>query len=96
MENPVPEAESMTRLLILVVLIVVTGCDGSATAEPPRGLIPPSRPHGLGDAPKDSRRPPDHNDPMVSCRLGGSISFMLKSGCVNRRGTVIASKGVPH
>lgn len=41
----------MTRLLILVVLIVVTGCDGSATAEPPRGLIPPSRPHGLGDAP---------------------------------------------
>jgi hypothetical protein len=51
---------------------------------------------GLGGAPKDSRRPPDPNDPMVSCRLGGSLSFMLKSGCINRRGTVIASKGVPH
>jgi len=51
---------------------------------------------GLGDAPKDSRRPPDPNDPMVSCRLGGSLSFTLKSSCVNRRGTVLASKGVPH
>lgn len=42
------------------------------------------------------RRPPDPNDPMVLCKLNGSTGYMLKSGCVNRRGTVLASKGVPR
>lgn len=51
---------------------------------------------GLGSGAKDDRRPPDPNDPMVLCRLDGSTGFMLKSGCVNRRGTVVANKGVPH
>lgn len=51
---------------------------------------------GLGGAPKDGRLPPDPNDPMVLCRLDGSTSFMLKSGCIHRRGTVVASKGVPR
>ena len=51
---------------------------------------------GLGEDAKKRRLPPDPNDPMVLCRLGGSNSFMLKSGCLNRRGTVVASKGVAH
>jgi hypothetical protein len=51
---------------------------------------------GLAEDRKDGRLPPDPNDPMVICRLAGSNSFMLKSGCLNRRGTVVASKGVPH
>ena len=51
---------------------------------------------GLEGARQDGRRPPDPNDPMVLCRIGGSSSFMLKSGCLNRRGTVVAGKGVPH
>jgi hypothetical protein len=51
---------------------------------------------GLDGEAKDRRRPPDPNDPMVVCRLGGSTSFMLKSGCLNRSGSVVASKGVPH
>ncbi len=51
---------------------------------------------GLGGKDEHRRLPPDPNDPMVMCRLGGSTSFMLKSGCINRRGSVIASKGVPR
>jgi len=51
---------------------------------------------GLGEDAKNRRLPPDPNDPMVLCRLGGSNSFMLKSGCLNRRGAVVANKGVPH
>jgi hypothetical protein len=51
---------------------------------------------GLGEDAKKRRLPPDPNDPMVLCRLGGSNGFMLKSGCLNRRGTVVASKGVAH
>ncbi|CAG1006971.1 hypothetical protein MYXO_03531 [Myxococcaceae bacterium] len=51
---------------------------------------------GMGEPAKPGRRPPDPNDPMVLCRLGGSNSYMLKSGCINRRGTVVASKGPAH
>ena len=51
---------------------------------------------GLGEPREGSRLPPDPNDPMVLCRLDGSTGFMLKSGCINRRGTVLASKGVPR
>ena len=50
---------------------------------------------GLGSD-ENARRPPDPNDPMVLCRLEGTSGFMLKSGCINRRGTVVANKGVPH
>ena len=50
---------------------------------------------GLGSD-ENVRRPPDPNDPMVLCRLDGTSGFMLKSGCINRRGTVVANKGVPH
>jgi len=51
---------------------------------------------GLGEEAKNRRLPPDPNDPMVLCRLGSSNSFMLKSGCLNRRGVVVANKGVAH
>jgi hypothetical protein len=51
---------------------------------------------GIGGAQQNARRPPDPNDPMVVCRLGGSASFMLKSGCVNRQGVVVANKGAAH
>jgi hypothetical protein len=51
---------------------------------------------GLGEDAKSRRLPPDPNDPLVLCRLGGSNSFMLKSGCLNRQGTVVANKGTPH
>ncbi len=51
---------------------------------------------GLGEDAKNRRLPPDPNDPMVLCRLGSSNSFMLKSGCLNRRGVVVANKGVAH
>lgn len=49
----------------------------------------------LGLEPEDGRRRsrPDPNDPMVLCRLPGSTGYMLKSGCINRQGRVIASKG---
>jgi hypothetical protein len=50
---------------------------------------------GMGDPKEAGHAPKDPNDPMVVCRLGGSTSFMLKSGCLNRLGTVVSSKGVP-
>ncbi len=50
---------------------------------------------GMGEPLEAGRIPKDPNDPMVVCRLGGSTSFMLKSGCLNRLGTVVSSKGVP-
>lgn len=51
---------------------------------------------GLADADRPGRRPPDPNDPMVLCRLDGASGFMLKSGCINRRGTIVANKAPAH
>jgi len=34
----------------------------------------------------------DPDDPVVSCRLGGSTSWMLKSACLSRSGTVLREK----
>ncbi len=49
---------------------------------------------GLGEKEDGARRVPrDPNDPMVVCRLGPSTAFMLKSSCLNRKGTVVSSKG---
>lgn len=57
--------------------------------EQAKGLV------GLAPETEGGRLPPDPNDPMVLCRLSGSTGYMLKSGCINRKGSVIASKGVP-
>lgn len=64
--------------------------EGPGLLDRAKGLL------GLSDAKEGGRRPPDPNDPMVLCKLNGSTGYMLKSGCVNRRGTVLASKGVPR
>jgi hypothetical protein len=49
---------------------------------------------GLGEKDERAGRAPrDPNDPMVICRLGPSTAFMLKSSCLNRKGTVVADKG---
>jgi hypothetical protein len=73
------------------------GAPKPAEAKPGKGLIAQVQAWlGLGDGSRDGRLPPDPNDPMVICRLDGSSSFMLKSGCLHRRGSVVASKGVPH
>ena len=38
----------------------------------------------------------DPDDRLVSCRVAGTTSYMLRSACLSRAGTVVADKGKPR